>query len=103
METSSRLDRAFRLFDGAHREDPRTVSTGAGEVPWSLHYHRRMSRWLDRLAPEASEPLLLAARCQHIRRWTVPRTRYPEGKIGYKQWRRDLARFHGEEAAKLCI
>lgn len=100
META-RLESALRLFDEAHGEDPRKIVVEGREVPWALHYHRRMSDWLNRLKPEAAEPLKLAARCQHIRRWTVPRTDYPEGRAGYRKWRQDLARFHREVAAKM--
>ena len=52
----------------------------------------------DLWSPEA---LLLAARCQHILRWTIPRDRYPMNKSGYKQWRKTLARFHAEEAGRI--
>ncbi len=97
----SRIEDAFRLFDDAHTEDPRTVSINGKKIPWSSHYHWRMSHWLDRFEPEASTPLRLAARCQHIRRWKIPRTGYPEGKPGYKTWRRDMAVFHGQEAGKI--
>jgi len=99
META-RLETAFRLFDEAHREDPRTIVVEGREVPWSLYYHRRMSHWLNRLEPQAGEPLKLAARCQHLRRWTIPRTDYPEGRAGYRKWREDLARFHADEAGQ---
>ncbi len=93
-----KLTEAFRRFDEIHAEDPKRISKDGMEVPWSLHYHRRMTHWLDRLEPNASDALRLAARCQHIRRWTVPRNEYPEGKLGYKKWRSDLAVFHGEQA-----
>jgi len=68
---------------------------------WSVHYHRRLAHWIDVIDPAASIPLRLAARCAHIRRWTVPRSSYPEGRSGYKRWRSDLARFHAEEAGKI--
>ena len=32
---------------------------------------------LERFAPDASEVLRLAARCQHIQRWKIPRADYP--------------------------
>ncbi len=100
-ESDSQLTEAFRRFDEIHAEDPKRIPQHGMEVPWSLHYHRRMTHWLDRLEPEASDALRLAARCQHIRRWTVPRTEYPEGKLGYKKWRSDLAVFHGEQAEEV--
>ena len=75
-----RFDLAIQEFDAAHREDP-TILVDDQEVPWSLLYHRRMTHWVKHLAPDAPEPLLLAARCQHIRRWTIPRSDYPNGPV----------------------
>ena len=48
---------------------------------------------------QASEALRLAARCQHLRRWTIPRSDFPEGVTGYKRWRNRLAQFHADAAA----
>ena len=100
-DSVSALTEAFRRFDEIHAEDPKRIPQDGMEVPWSLHYHRRMTHWLDRLEPGASDALRLAARCQHIRRWTVPRKEYPEGRLGYKKWRSDLAVFHGEQAEEV--
>jgi hypothetical protein len=41
-----------------------------------------MSETLARMAPNASEHLRIAARGQHIERWTSPRTKYPSGRAG---------------------
>jgi len=60
-----------------------------------------MTDWLNRLAPDASEPLQLAARCQHIRRWEIPRDRYPRTRAGYHQWRTTLYRFHADQAERI--
>ena len=94
---SSRFERAVARFQRVHREDPRTL----GDERWSVRYHRRLADWVVTLDPDASEPLRLASHCQHIRRWTRPRSDYPAGRAGYKNWRRDLARFHGDEAAAI--
>ena len=56
---------------------------------------------LSRFAPDASEALRLAARCQHIRRWTTPRDEFPMDRIGYLQWRKRLNRFHAEVAGAI--
>jgi len=66
-----------------------------------LLYARHMTRWLERLYPDASEPLRLAARAQHIRRWRVPRNSYPIDRAGYLKWRSDLYTFHADEAARI--
>ena len=92
---------ALRMFDEAHREDPRKLTVGGEKVPWSLLYHRRLYHWVQRLADPASESLLLAARCQHIRRWQIPRSRYPMDRSGYRRWRKTLLRFHAEQAHQI--
>lgn len=93
-----RLEAALARFDAAHREDPRSVQVDGGSVPWSVEYHRKLGEWVLRLDPNASETLRLAAACQHIRRWEIPRSDYDEGRRGYKRWRSDLARMHADIA-----
>lgn len=98
-ERESPYEAAVRRFFETHEEDPRKVERRGRAVPWSVLYHERMKVWLEKLAPEANEALRLAVCCQHLRRWKIPRQNYPDGKLGYKQWRHDLAGFHGNEAA----
>ena len=86
----TRLARTLAAIDAANAADP-DRSEGA---PAALLYGERMSAELDRLFPHASEELKLAARGQHIERWTSPRSAYPEGREGYLAWRRDLGAFH---------
>lgn len=93
------FEKAERRITAAHAEDPRRVTVQGETVPWSVYYHRRLAHFTDVLAPGASVALKLAARCAHIRRWTIPREDYDEGRSGYKRWRSDLARFHAEQAA----
>lgn len=87
-----RLAAAIAAIDTYNAADPKR-----GAVP----YAERMTAWLDRLEPVASEALRLAARAQHIGRWTIPRNTYPEGLPGYNRWRRDLGRFHAETAGRI--
>jgi len=95
---SDRLAAAFARIDAAHAEDPE--QDAAGE-PRELVYARRMSAWLGKLAPGASEALRLAVRCQHLRRWAIPRGAYPEGKIGYLRWRKEESLAHAALAGEL--
>jgi len=83
------LEAALSRFAAVHREDPRDVA---------VEYHRKLGEWVLRLDPDASIALRLAAACQHIRRWAIPRTDYEEGRRGYKRWRSDLAKLHAEIA-----
>ena len=98
---AERLDAAFAAFDRANAADPHRETVEGHSVPKELAYAQRMSTWLDRLYPEASEALRLAARCQHIERWIYPRASYPEGRIGYLTWRRDLKRYHARRAGEI--
>ena len=94
----ARFDRAIVQIDEANGEDPIMEETEGQVFPKELLYGQRMTAWLRRLTPEASEVLQLAVRCQHIQRWKMPRLNYPDGRTGYKQWRTDLAKFHAEVA-----
>jgi hypothetical protein len=93
-----RFDRALERFEAAHREDPREIEVDEEAVPWSVHYHRRLGHWVLRFDPEASIPLRLAAACQHIRRWEIPRGDYEVGRRGYRHWRSELAKMHADIA-----
>lgn len=97
-QPSDRFRRAVAGFDRANAEDPNLETADGSPQPRELLYARRMTAALERFAPDASEVVRLAARCQHIRRWTVPRDSYPPGREGYRRWRTDLGRFHAETA-----
>ena len=98
---AARFRAAVARFDQANAEDPRVETADGAACPKELLYARRMTEALDRFAPDASEAVRLAARCQHVRRWTTPRGRYPAGRGGYRRWRTALARFHAETAAEI--
>ena len=93
---SKRFAEAMRRFDAANAEDPNTEVYEGKTYPRELLYAQRMTVWLDQLAPDASEVLQLAARCQHIRRWMIPRRDYPMDRRGYLRWRTTLYTFHAE-------
>ena len=98
---AARFEQAVARFDRANADDPNDERVDGVDTPKELAYARRMSERLVRLAPDASEPLRLAARSQHIRRWTIPRTEFPEGRDGYRTWRTRLAAFHAETAGAI--
>ncbi|MGH7213555.1 MAG: DUF4202 domain-containing protein [Tepidisphaeraceae bacterium] len=99
--TSPKLDIALAAFDDANAVDPRTTFVDGQAVPDELLYARRMTDRLMRFAPDASEPLQLAARCQHLCRWMIPRETYPMDRRGYHQWRTILANFHADKAGEI--
>jgi hypothetical protein len=90
---------ALARIDAVHAEDP----DKEGGRPKELVYAERMSAWLSKLAPQASEALRLAVRCQHLRRWAIPRGAYPEGKPGYLRWRREQALAHAALAGEILV
>lgn len=93
--------RACAAIDAANAGDPRSEEAGGRPWPKEQLYSRRMAEWTARLRPDASEELLLAARAQHLKRWSVPRTGFPDGRAGYLRWRETLKRFHADEAAAI--
>lgn len=98
---NERMEQAFGLFDEANSRDPNRVSVEGEERPAELVYAERMSARLERFEPDASEALHLAARCQHIERWTIPRERYPMTRPGYLSWRNELKRYHASRAREI--
>jgi hypothetical protein len=98
IDDQRRFNQAIARFDAANAEDPNRSSFGGTEYPKELLYARRMTEWLGRLTPDPSEPLRLAARCQHIRRWEIPRSSFPMDRAGYLVWRKRLYRFHADTA-----
>jgi hypothetical protein len=93
------LSAALAAVDAANAEDPRRALLDGREAPFELAHAERMTRWVKALRPDASPALLVAARGQHVRRWTSPREKYPEGRGGYLRWREDLKRFHADTVA----
>lgn len=97
-----RFRRAIDAIDAANAHDPDRVPDERGDlVPGELLYGRRMTRWLEALYPDAPEPLRLAARAQHVRRWDVPRDTYPADRIGYLKWRTRLYGHHADVAERI--
>lgn len=101
IDRLDRFTRAIAAIDRANGEDPTTEWLDGAPVPSGLAYARRMSAWIERLDPDASETLRLAARAQHVRRWEVPRDTYPRTREGYLRWRTHLKRHHARVAAEL--
>ncbi|MBI4341012.1 MAG: DUF4202 domain-containing protein [Candidatus Omnitrophica bacterium] len=98
---AQRLPRLLDQIDRLNQDDPTTESIDGKPFPRELAYARRVTTWVLRLAPEASEWLRIAARGQHVRRWTIPRERYPRTRAGYLRWRETLKTFHAKTVAEL--
>ena len=96
-----RLAAALARFDEANSSDPNLEWDSGKQLPRELVYAERITRWVLRLNPDASEALRLAARAAHLRRWEIPRTRYPATRPGYLRWRADLKTFHAERVGEI--
>lgn len=96
-----RFEQAILRFNSMNSEDLRMSDVNGRQVPTQLLEAERLERWVLRLAPEANEALRLAARCQHLKRFSFPRSEYPEGRNGYLQWRKDLMKKHAELASQV--
>ncbi len=99
--TSSRFQTAIARFDELNAKDPNKVESAGGPAPKELHDAQAMSRWIEALYPESSETVRLAARCQHLCRWEIPRSSYPEGRTAYLKWRNDLKQYHAAKSAEV--
>lgn len=91
-------EHARKLIDAAHSADPERDDSGQ---PAELVYADRIESWVCRLHPEATEILKLAARCQHLERWSSPRSSYPQDRAGYLKWRSALHQAQAERAREL--
>ncbi|MBI2194412.1 MAG: DUF4202 domain-containing protein [Planctomycetes bacterium] len=98
FQETPRFLEAIRRFDEANRQDPNREVFRGEEFPKELLYAKRMTAWLERMAPDAPEVVRLAVRAQHLCRWMIPRNDYPMDRRGYYQWRTTLGRFHAEKA-----
>jgi len=101
MDTPGRFEEAIRRMDEINTADPNRVEVEGETVAKELLYSERMSRMALEFQPDASEPLQLAARAQHIARWRVERTDYRPGLAGYHAWRIALMEMHAQIAGRI--
>ena len=103
MRDDERFAEAIRRIDEANGEDPRTERVDGAPHPRELLFAKRVYEWVRKLVAEPSEELLLAARAHSLRRWMIPRDRYPRTTPGYRQWREALAVFHADQAGRILV
>lgn len=101
MEPAARMQDVLVRIDTANSRDPHADTEDGVAHPKELLYGRRMSGWLERLRPDASPALRIAARAQHLERWAIPRERFPMGRTGYLRWRTAQGAHHAERTAAL--
>lgn len=105
LRSNFQLTAALAAIDAANSMDPREIPFEGHQRPYELVYSHHMSETLAEFAPDASVPLRIAARAQHLERWAKPRHTYPDDRVGYLKWRSDLKAFHAERLGELldCI
>jgi Domain of unknown function (DUF4202) len=89
--------RARAAIDRVHGGDPESVEGRGAEAG----YADRIEAWVSRLVPEPSLALRLAARAQHLERWAIPRSEFPEGRGGYLRWRSAVHERQGKRLKEL--
>ncbi|RKD85055.1 DUF4202 domain-containing protein [Mangrovibacterium diazotrophicum] len=87
---------AVEALKAAHQQDPNLEAEG---TPAELLYSQRLADCLQKVYADASEALAISAWCQHLFRWEIARSTYPEGRIGYYQWRNFLGDYQADKAA----
>ena len=101
VNDAQRFEGAIRRFDEENSRDPNKITFNGTEYPREVIYAQWLTEWVAKLAPGASQELLLAARCQHLCRWMIPRDSYPMTRPGYLKWRQDLKKFHAKRAGEI--
>ena len=89
---SAQKQAVLDAIDAANALDP-NLEDG---TPEAMLYGQRMTAELNRLFPEASDALQIAARGQHVERWKLQRAEYPDGRAGYLAWRKAQGEHHAE-------
>jgi len=90
--------KAVEALKAAHQQDPNLEPDG---TPAELLYSQRLFDCLSQVYPDASEAVVIAAWCQHLYRWEIARSSYPEGRVGYYQWRNFLGEYQADKAAAI--
>jgi hypothetical protein len=96
-----RLEAALAAIDARNAEDPNVLVVDGVARPKELAHAALVTEWVRRLDPDATDAQLLAARAHHLRRWTSPRSAYPDGRAGYLRWRTEAKKRHAAEVADL--
>jgi hypothetical protein len=98
---NDQLARAIAAIDAANADDPETIEVRGEIRPKEQAHAEMMTDWVRRLDAEAVDAQLIAARAHHLRRWSIPRTSYPEGRTGYLRWRTALKKQHAKEVGDI--
>jgi hypothetical protein len=101
VNVRSELTAAFAAIDAANAVDPNIIVWRDERWPRAQLQGVLATEWTEQLDPRASDDVLLAARAHHVRRWSIARASYPDGRVGYLRWRRALKEVHAEVVAEI--
>ncbi|MEQ6118593.1 DUF4202 domain-containing protein [Reichenbachiella sp. MALMAid0571] len=96
-----KISNIFAKIDEINVQDPNIEESEGQSYPKEILYSQRMTDMLHDYVTNPSEALQIAARGQHIKRWSIPRSDYPMDRKGYLKWRTQLKIFHGELVAEI--
>jgi hypothetical protein len=96
FEPTARYKATIADIDAANADDPRTIVVAGVVRPYEVVYSERMTERLAAMYPDASDVLRIAARGQHIRRFDIARSKFPQGRDGYNEWRRTCREHHAK-------
>lgn len=100
---TKQLKNVLQAIDRMNSQDPNVTIVDNIEHPKELLYSQYMSECLAQHWPDADQYLQIAVRAQHIKRWHLKRSDFPQGKQGYLTWRKALGMFHAQTAKELMI
>ena len=98
-----KLNNTLSAIDAINNEDPNSTLIDEKEQPKELIYGHYMTACINQHWPEANELLQIAVRAQHIKRWHLKRTEFPQGKAGYLKWRIEQGKFHAQLTKSIML
>ena len=101
IDNLTRFEATIKAIDMANSEDPNLILHEGKSMAGELLYSQRMTETLFKYDQNPPEALQLAARGQHVKRWTIPRNEYPMDRKGYLQWRTKLKLMHANLVEKI--
>jgi hypothetical protein len=101
--SNERFGKAIAAIDAANADDPDTIIVRGAERPKEQAHAELMTERVLELDPDADDAQLLAARAHHLRRWSIPRSSFPDGRAGYLRWRTTLNRQHASDVGSILL
>lgn len=102
-DNSYSIEYLIHQLSVAHLQDPNMVKWNEEVYPAEWLYIQRIVERLEAFEQYASDELIVAANCQHLFRWEVERKTFPEGRIGYYQWRNYLSEYQSMKAKEIIL